>query len=112
MIRVYFGKLCWGDFNKITNLLYLVESYSPKKKLLNNFFFNLKIFFYVNHFLSLHWICYDIASVLCSLFFGQKACGILSPQPRIEPTTPALEGKVPTTETPGKFQQIFTLEKN
>ena len=28
------------------------------------------------------------------LFFGHAACGILSPQPAIEPAPPALEGKV------------------
>ena len=27
-------------------------------------------------------------------FFGPKACGILAPQPGIEPTPPALEGEV------------------
>ena len=27
-------------------------------------------------------------------FFGPKACGILAPQPGIEPMHPALEGKV------------------
>ena len=35
-------------------------------------------------------------------FFGPEACGILAPQPRIEPTTPALEGEVLTTGPPGK----------
>ena len=32
--------------------------------------------------------------------FGHKACGILAPQPGIEPTPPALEGEVPTTGPP------------
>ena len=27
------------------------------------------LFFYVHHFLNLHWICYNIASILCSGFF-------------------------------------------
>ena len=27
-------------------------------------------------------------------FFGHKACGILAPQPGIEPPRPALEGEV------------------
>ena len=27
-------------------------------------------------------------------FFGHKACGILAPQPGIEPVLPAFEGKV------------------
>ena len=35
-------------------------------------------------------------------FFGQEACGILAPRPGIEPTTPALEGKVLTTGLPEK----------
>ena len=35
-------------------------------------------------------------------FFGHEACGILAPKPRIEPTAPALEGEVLTTEQPGK----------
>ena len=29
--------------------------------------------------------------------FGPEACDILAPQPGIEPTLPAFEGKVPTT---------------
>ena len=35
-------------------------------------------------------------------FFGLKVFGILSPQPGIESTLPALEDKVLTTEPPGK----------
>ena len=35
-------------------------------------------------------------------FFGPEACGILAPQPRIEPAPPALEGEVLTTGPPGK----------
>ena len=31
-----------------------------------------------------------------------EACGILAPQPGIEPTSPALEGEVLTTGPPGK----------
>ena len=37
-----------------------------------------------------------------SWFFGCEAFGILAPQPEIEPTPPALEGKVLTTGPPGK----------
>ena len=40
-------------------------------------------------------------------FFGCKACGILAPQPGIEPALPALEGEVLTTGPPGK-----SLERN
>ena len=41
----------------------------------------------------------------CFMFwlFGQKACGILGPQPEIKPAPPALEGEVLTTGPPGKF---------
>ena len=35
-------------------------------------------------------------------FFGREACGILAPQPGIEPAPPALEGEVLTTGPPGK----------
>ena len=35
-------------------------------------------------------------------FFGPKACRLLAPQLGIEPTPPALEGKVLTTGLPGK----------
>ena len=35
-------------------------------------------------------------------FFGLEACGILAPQPGIEPTSPAWEVEVLTTGLPGK----------
>ena len=41
-------------------------------------------------------------------FFGQQACVILAPQPRIEPpqhTYLTLEGKVLTTRPPGKCRK-------
>ena len=38
-------------------------------------------------------------------FFGHEACGILVPQPGIEPAPPALEDEVLTTEPPGKSLQ-------
>ena len=34
-------------------------------------------------------------------FFGHEACGILAPQPGMEPTPSALEGEMPTTRLPG-----------
>ena len=40
-------------------------------------------------------------------FFGHEACGVLVPQPGIEPTPPALEGKVLTTGLPGKSLESF-----
>ena len=35
-------------------------------------------------------------------FFGHEACGILAPQPQIEPALPMLEGEVLTTGPPGR----------
>ena len=35
-------------------------------------------------------------------FFGHEACGILAPQPGIEPTPPALEGEVSNHRTTGE----------
>ena len=42
-------------------------------------------------------------------FFGWEACGILAPQPGIEPAPPALEGEVLTTGLPGKSPKLFYL---
>ena len=39
---------------------------------------------------------------LCFIFFSKEACGILAPQPGMEPTPSALGGKVLTTGPPGK----------
>ena len=41
-----------------------------------------------------------------SFCFALKAHEILAPQPVIKPALPALEGKVLTTEQPGKSQEI------
>ena len=35
-------------------------------------------------------------------FFVCKACGILTPWQRIEPASPSMEGRVLSTELPGK----------
>ena len=35
-------------------------------------------------------------------FFGREVCGILAPQPGIEPAPPTLEGEDLTTGPPGK----------
>ena len=51
-------------------------------------------FFLCGPFLSLYWICYNIASILCFLIFGLEAYGILVPWPGIKTAVPALEGKV------------------
>ena len=57
--------------------------------------------------LSPYWICYNITSVLCFGFFGWEACGILVPQPGIEPELPALEDEVLTTGPPQKSPSSF-----
>ena len=59
-------------------------------------------FFYMDNFWNLYWICHNIVSVLCFVFFGHDTCGLLAPWPRIEPVPSALEGKVLTTGTSGK----------
>ena len=41
--------------------------------------------------------------------FGPEACGILAPQPGIEPAPPALEGKVLTTGLPGKSPLFWII---
>ena len=43
--------------------------------------------------------------------FGHKACGILAPQPGIEPTSPTLEGEVLTTGFPEKSWILSLIEK-
>ena len=42
-------------------------------------------------------------------FFGHKTCRTLSPQPGIEPISPALEGEVLTTEPPAKSQEVVIM---
>ena len=41
---------------------------------------------------------------------GLEACGILVPRPGVEPTLPALEGKVLTIGPPGKSPEITVDE--
>ena len=43
--------------------------------------------------------------------FGHEACGILVPQPRIEPIPPALEGEVLTTGLSMKFLSPDSAER-
>ena len=43
-----------------------------------------------------------VTILLLFWFYGHKACGILAPQPGIEPAPAALEGEVLTTGSPGK----------
>ena len=61
-----------------------------------------KVFFYMDHFKWLYWICSNIVSALCFGFFGCKACELLAPRPGIESMPPALEGEVLTPGPPEK----------
>ena len=70
-----------------------------------SFFFSRR-FFDVDHFKSLYWICYNIASVLCFGYFGPEACRILTCQLEIKPTRPSLEWSLnhwTTREVPDVF---------
>ena len=60
----------------------------------------------MDRFYIFYWIFYNIAFVSCFSFFGHEACGILAPQPRMEATPCALEGKVLTTGLQASPQQI------
>ena len=42
-------------------------------------------------------------------YFGHKAYGILVPEPRMEPSVPAFEGKILATGSPGKSLIEFLL---
>ena len=62
----------------------------------------LKDFFDADHLKSLYRICHNIPFVFYVLAFWPKACGILAPQPGIEPVPPALEGDFLAPGPPGK----------
>ena len=69
--------------------------------LVNNSIVLCYIFFNVDHFPT----PIEFATVLLVFFFFFcKGYEILAPQSGIKPTPPALEGKVLTTEPPGKSQ--------
>ena len=57
---------------------------------LTNFFFKSLLSLLQHCFYFMFW------------FFGHEVCGILSPQPGLEPMPPALEGEVLTTGPPGR----------
>ena len=60
------------------------------------FIFFLKIFFYVDHFYSLYWICYNVVSVLCLgffFFFWPQALWDLSFPTRVWTSPPHWKGK-------------------
>ena len=46
---------------------------------------------------------------LCSGLVAPAACGILGPWPRIEPVSPALQGRLLTTGPPGKSRNFWTF---
>ena len=73
-----------------------------KSKVTSTFFF--KDFFIWTIFKVLNLLQYCFCSIFC--FFVHKACGILAPQPGIEPATPALKGEVSTTGPPRKSNHI------
>lgn len=52
-------------------------------------------------FKSLHWICYNVISVLCFWFFGCEVWGILASD-GLNLNNSALEGKSKTPDSPGK----------
>ena len=77
------------------------------------FFFLILVFFFFNvdhSSQSLYWICYNIASVLCSGIVAPGHVGILVPQvlwPGIEPVPSTLEARLLTTRWPGKTLFLF-----
>ena len=75
------------------------ESSFPKA----SFLFFLRFFFFLcgpflKSLLNLLQYCF----CLMFWFFGREACGMLAPQPGLEPNPPALEGEGLTTGLPGK----------
>ena len=61
----------------------------------------------MDNFWNLYWICHNIVSVLCFVFFCHDACGLLAPQPQIKPSPPTREGEVLTTGTSGKSLDLW-----
>ena len=63
------------------------------------FYFYIILLLFLKPLLNLLQYCF------CFMFwcFGREACGLLAPQPGIEPAPPELEGEVLTTGPPGKF---------
>ena len=63
------------------------------------------------------WAPGHMGSVVCSMqalsvvacrLSCPAACGILVPRPRIEPMSPALEGRFFTTGPPGKSRNVYS----
>ena len=67
------------------------------------------------HFFLGLWYCILNGKISFSnSLFGHEACGILAPQPGIEPAPLALEGEVLTTGSPEKFPpppQLLFIEQ-
>ena len=61
------------------------------------------------HFLKVFVEFVTILLLYYVVFFGLEACGILTPQPGIEPTPPALEGEVLTPGPSGKTLGFLIL---
>ena len=72
--------------------IFIIISNAVMNEPLNIVSYSFKDFFDVNHFK----VFIEFATILFAFMFfsfGHKACGILVPQPGIEPTTPMLEVK-------------------
>ena len=65
--------------------------------------------FIILFFLSLYWICYIIASVLCFVFLDTRHVGSWLPWPGIEPAHPELEGQVLTYWTTREVPDFTVL---
>ena len=52
---------------------------------------------------------FTVSSVVVGGLSCPTACGVLVPGPGLEPTSPALEGRFPTTGLPGKFRKVMVL---
>ena len=82
----------------VTELSWMTRNSSSILKSSLKFFLK-KISFDMDHFKSLYWICYNIASVPCFGFLAVRHVGSLATQPEIEPVPPVL--KVLTIGPPG-----------
>ena len=79
--------------NSLLNIPSIASKSVPLIFQILGFWFFLKIFFDVDHFKSLYWICYHIVSVLCFGCLIERHVGsYLAPWPGIEPEPPAQEG--------------------
>ena len=92
-------------FNAILIKLPIVFFTELEKKIFFKFFFLMWTIFKVFiEFFTILFLFYVFG------FFGREACGILAPQPGIEPTPHALEGAVLTTGLRGKSLEQKILQ--